>query len=172
MKTLIHIVNLLLISAMLLGVAISRDSKAFGKNLKEQNKSEFPSERCLKELGLTPTTSLRQLTPSIWRTSDGSEIYSTEITGKEIFGFGGSTPLYILVNNGIIQKVTYKDNDESPSFWNNAQKLLTTWNGLTIKQASEKKVDAVSGATISSNSILDNFQSILPTINNQIKKKR
>ena len=74
----------------------------------------------------------------------------------EIKGFNGPTPLQIALDNeGKIIEVRVLDNNETPSFLKRVVDagFLNSWNGLTIEEALQKEVDAVSGATFSSNGI-------------------
>ena len=81
-----------------------------------------------------------------------------------IKGFNGPTPLQIALDeNGKIIEVRVLSNNETPSFLNkviNAE-FLNSWNGLTVKEALDKNVDAVSGATYSSNGIQQSLKARL-----------
>lgn len=73
-----------------------------------------------------------------------------------IKGFNGPTPLQIALDrDGKIIEVKVLENRETPSFLNRVIEagFLDSWNGLNIFEALEKEVDAVSGATYTSNSI-------------------
>jgi len=73
-----------------------------------------------------------------------------------IKGFNGPTPLQIaLDNDGKIIEVRVLSNNETPSFLKRVVDagFLESWNGLTVEEALNKEVDAVSGATYSSNGI-------------------
>ena len=74
----------------------------------------------------------------------------------DIKGFNGPTPLQIALDKkGKIIEVRVLDNNETPSFLNKVINagFLDSWNGLTAEEALNKEVDAVSGATYSSNGI-------------------
>ena len=74
----------------------------------------------------------------------------------DIKGFNGPTPLQIAMDEkGKIIEVRVLDNDETPSFLKRVINagFLDSWNGLTAEEALNKEVDAVSGATYSSNGI-------------------
>lgn len=74
----------------------------------------------------------------------------------DIKGFNGPTPLQIALDEkGKIIEVRVLNNNETPSFLNKVINagFLNSWNGLTAKEAMNKEVDAVSGATYSSNGI-------------------
>ena len=81
-----------------------------------------------------------------------------------IKGFNGPTPLQIVLDgNGKIIEVRVLDNDETPSFLNRVINagFMDSWNGLTIEEAINKEVDAVSGATYSSNGIKNSLKTRL-----------
>ena len=71
-------------------------------------------------------------------------------------GFNGPTPLLIALDaEGRIKDVVLLDNKETPQF---AQRvvnggLYASWNGLTVDEALNAEVDAVSGATFTSNGV-------------------
>ena len=82
----------------------------------------------------------------------------------DIKGFNGPTPLQIALDTkGKIIEVRVLDNDETPGFLNRVINagFLKSWNGLSAKEAIEKEVDAVSGATYSSKSINNSLKARL-----------
>jgi Na+-translocating ferredoxin:NAD+ oxidoreductase RnfG subunit len=84
-----------------------------------------------------------------------------------IKGFNGPTPLQIALDeNGKIIEVRVLNNNETPSFLNKVINagFLNSWNGLTVKEALDKNVDAVSGATYSSNGIQQSLKARLEVI--------
>ena len=84
-----------------------------------------------------------------------------------IKGFNGPTPLQIALDeNGKIIEVRVLNNNETPSFLNKVINagFLNSWNGLTVKEALDKNVDAVSGATYSSNGIQQSLKARLETV--------
>ena len=85
----------------------------------------------------------------------------------DIKGFNGPTPLQIALDKkGKIIEVRVLDNNETPSFLNKVINagFLDSWNGLTAKEALNKEVDAVSGATYSSNGIKNSLKVRLQAI--------
>lgn len=84
-----------------------------------------------------------------------------------INGFNGPTPLQIaLDNNDKIIEVRVLDNDETPNFLKRVTDAgyLDSWNGLTVEEALNKEVDAVSGATYSSRGIQNSLKARLQAI--------
>ncbi len=92
--------------------------------------------------------------------ADGTIVVNTMPLGKEkkIVGYAGFVPLKIFVKNGVVQKVEALENSETPDFFNNAKSIIGSWNGKTVNEALALKVDAVSGATLSSNAIKKNVK--------------
>jgi hypothetical protein len=71
-------------------------------------------------------------------------------------GYGGKVPLLIGLNGDTIQKIHLLANNETAEFMEyiKEDKLLAQWEGTNINQVLNTHVDAVSGATESSNAII------------------
>ena len=85
----------------------------------------------------------------------GSVLCSSPIN-DDIKGFNGPMPLQIALGlDGKIIEVRLLDNHETPNFLKRVTDagFINSWNGLTVEEALNKEVDAVSGATYSSNGI-------------------
>ena len=110
-------------------------------------------------LGMTPGGSNEGETRTEWTAADGSRLISTEELAKDVLGFGGSVPLHIYMREGHVVRVEALDNYETPPFFAQvARDILPAWNGLTADEALKKEVAAVSGATISSRAVIENFR--------------
>lgn len=87
-----------------------------------------------------------------------------------IKGYAGKTPLLIALDSeGKIMQIKLLANQETPGFLkrvNNAG-YLESWNGLTVDEALQKKVDAVSGATYSSKGIQNSLKARLAVVSRQ-----
>ncbi len=86
---------------------------------------------------------------------------------NDIAGFMGPTPLLIaLDSDSHVTKVVALKNDETPRFFELVKKkgLLDSWNGLTPSEAAAKEVEAVSGATFSSNSVIGSMQARMKNV--------
>lgn len=90
--------------------------------------------------------------------SDGVVIVNTAPLCKEVVGYGGPVPLRIYVKDGVVEKVEAQQNSETPSFFERAAVLLDEWKGKSLDDAESLQVDAVSGATFSSNAIIANVR--------------
>lgn len=90
--------------------------------------------------------------------ADGSMIINTSALASDITGYAGKVPLEITAKDGKVVNVKALGNSETKDFFDQASTLLTSWNGKTIDEAMQMKVDAVSGATFSSKAIIGNMQ--------------
>ena len=121
-------------------IPISRERKIIGINLeKNDGKTE------------TETVSV---------TEDGETVINTTLIGKDIIGYSGNTPVAIHLKDGKITRVEALPNQETPEFFGAVTNsdLLDQYNGLTLKEAYGKKLDAVSGATYTSNALIGNMK--------------
>ncbi|MDL2309170.1 4Fe-4S binding protein [Bacteroidales bacterium OttesenSCG-928-C03] len=81
-----------------------------------------------------------------------------------IYGFAGPTPLLIaLDNDGKIIGTQLLENRETVSYVNRITRkgFFDSWNGCTVGEAIAKDVDAISGATLSSNAISSSLRTRL-----------
>lgn len=92
--------------------------------------------------------------------SDGTITVNTTDIGKNITGYGGTTPVEITIKDDRIQKITPLPNRETPEFFGAVRNsyLIDSFEGKTLEEASSLKVDAVSGATFSSNAVIQNIK--------------
>ena len=114
------------------------------------------------ELTETATYSVKDKAGKVIGTVLLSSPYSDEIKG-----FNGPTPLQIALDEkGKIIEVRVLDNDETPNFLKRVINagFLNSWNGLTMEEALNKEVDAVSGATYSSNGIKNSLKARLQAL--------
>ena len=128
-----------------------------------------PTSQQIKQLTLSESTV--QLTPrdsASWMVVGGNGeslgvIITTAPYTRDVKGFAGPTPLYIYVSKeGTIKQIIAADNADTPDFFNRAfTSLAPQWRDKSMEQAATLKVDAVSGATFSSNAIIANVQRTL-----------
>lgn len=95
----------------------------------------------------------------IKRLSDGTVVVNTTSVGKNINGYRGETPLEIYIKNDVVQKIVPLKNQETPKYFNRVERLLLPqYVGMTVKKAERAKVDAVTGATMSSKAVKENIK--------------
>ena len=90
-----------------------------------------------------------------------------------IKGFNGPTPLLIALDtDGRIKNVVLLENNETPVYAQRVANggLYDSWNGLTVDEAMDKDVDAVSGATYTSNGVKKSLIARLKAYQRQLKK--
>lgn len=86
----------------------------------------------------------------------GDTTLYTEEFCKEIIGFNNYIPLEINIKDGRIENIAILDNQETPRFLQKVTDagLVEKFYGLTPSEAINLDIDAVSGATYSSNAII------------------
>ena len=90
---------------------------------------------------------------------DGMTVINTTAIGKSIEGYNGSTPLKIYIKKNKVVKIEALKNQETPKYFAKVKKaLLEKWNGLKVKEAKNLSVDAVTGATYSSDAVIENVK--------------
>lgn len=124
---------------LMLVIPIVRDQKIIGFNL-DKDKEEPVNTISVNDEGITV-------------------VNTTEI-GNKFIGYGGTTPLEIYIKDGKISKIKTLPNQETPEFFGAVKNsdLLDSFEGKTLQQAADAKVDAVSGATYSSNAVINNIK--------------
>ena len=125
---------------LMLIVPIVRDHKIIGIDLGDKE-------------GEAPVNTLTE-------TSDGSLVINTSDIGREIIGYSGVTPVEITVRDGRISGIIALPNQETPEFIGSVRNsnLLESLNGKTLQEAARTKIDAVSGATFTSNAVIKNIE--------------
>ena len=90
---------------------------------------------------------------------NGMTVINTTSIGKNVEGYNGTTPLKIFIKKNKVVKIEALKNQETPKYFIKVKKaLLDKWNGLKVKDAKNLKVDAVTGATYSSDAVIENVK--------------
>ena len=94
--------------------------------------------------------------------TDTVKVNSVE-SGEKFIGFNGRTPVEIALVNGRIVYVKALQNTETPAYFNLVKEsgLFEKLNGLTVDEALATELDAVSGATYSSEAVIGNIRAAL-----------
>lgn len=104
----------------------------------------------------------------------GSVLYSSPFSDA-VKGFNGPTPLLIALDaDGRIKNVALLEHQETPRFAQRVANggLFEVWDGLTVDEALNKDVDAVSGATYTSEGVKLSLAVRLETYQRQLAKDR
>ena len=92
-------------------------------------------------------------------------IYTGDIA-KKVVGYNGPVPLNITIKDGVITNIDVLENQETPSYLKRAKdKVLPQYIGKTVAEAKKLKPDIATGATYTSNALIQNIQMGL----NQVK---
>lgn len=83
-------------------------------------------------------------------------VVNTALLVPNVTGYKGPVPLTMYMTGDRIDSLVAQPNQETPSFFERTEPLLHAWDGLTVQQAADKKVDGISGATFSSKAIIAN----------------
>ena len=102
----------------------------------------------------------------------GTVLFSSPYSDN-IKGFNGPTPLLIALDaEGRIKDVVLLENQETPVYAKRVVEggLYQAWNGLTVDEAIGNQVDAISGATYTSNGVKKSLIARLKAYQRQLKK--
>ena len=93
---------------------------------------------------------------------NGVVIVNTTTIAKDVEGYNGAVPVKIYIKKNKIEKIEVLKNQETPKYLAQVKKaMLNAWDGLTVKAAKAKKVDAVTGATFTSEALIENVNKCL-----------
>ena len=102
---------------------------------------------------------------------NGSTVINTTTLAEDVEGYAGPVPLKIYIKKDKIEKIEPLKNIETPKYWALIKRdLINKWNGLTVKKAATQQIDVVTGATITSEAVIENVQRGLDYYNKKGKK--
>jgi uncharacterized protein with FMN-binding domain len=86
-------------------------------------------------------------------------VINTTSLATDIEGYVGCTPVKVYIKGGKVLRIEALENEETPKYFDMVEKgLLKKWNGMPVKTAEKCKVDAVTGATVSSEAVIENVR--------------
>lgn len=89
----------------------------------------------------------------------GMTVVNTSTLCPNVKGYAGAVPVKIYIKDGKIEKIKSLHNAETPKFWALIKKeMMPKWEGMDVKKAAKAKVDAITGATLSSKALQKNIQ--------------
>lgn len=90
--------------------------------------------------------------------SNSQVIFTGDLANK-VYGYNGKTPLNIYIKDGKIERIEALPNDETPQYLKRATaRIFPLYEGKTVSEALKMHVDAVSGATYTSEALIKNIQ--------------
>lgn len=89
----------------------------------------------------------------------GVTVINTTSLATDIEGYVGQTPVKVYIQGDKVLRVEALENEETPKYFDMVVKgLLKKWNGKPVKTAEKQKVDVVTGATVSSEAVIENVR--------------
>lgn len=99
---------------------------------------------------------------------DGMTVVNTTTLAADVEGYAGTTPVKIYIKKNKIERVEALPNMETPKYFAQVKRaLLDKWKGLSVKDAAKQEVDVVTGATYSSEALIENVRRGLNHYNKQ-----
>lgn len=137
MRIIARIFAFLVVAAMMTGAAVNCHRSLLGKEIKASGEDE-------KDTVMIATQGM-------------VEINTASLCDKK--GFGGKVPLTIDIDDtGTIRDIKLQRNAETKDFLDRTQVIIDSYIGQNAEEAASKQVDAVSGATMSSDAIKANVE--------------
>ncbi len=99
-------------------------------------------------------------------------LFSSELA-PDVIGYGGPIPLIIGIDDhGIIKEVKFEKNSETPRFFKKVigTGIMSHWINKDVRAAAKVEIDAISGATMTSEAIAKTMQiSLNTTLNKSVE---
>ena len=101
---------------------------------------------------------------------NGMTVVNPTTLAADVEGYAGTTPVKIYIKKNKIERIEALPNMETPKYFAQVKRaLLDKWKGLSVKEAAKQEVDVVTGATYSSEALIENVRRGIDHFN---KKKR
>ena len=133
--------------AVILVAAMQRDGKVLGHEVNNEEEATVDTIAKVAE----PADVLKVM-------DDGTTVVNTTSLCADVQGYAGTVPMEISVKDGVVLDVKPLPNKETPDFFEEARVIVAHWKGKTVDEALKTEVDAVSGATFSSEAIKKNVK--------------
>jgi len=147
-------------------------------NFKMANEDSLEGQAKMEVVSVVPLDSVKKYFPSCTGIEKMNDVCydvkaGQQVIGKllvttpiadDLIGYGGNVPLFLAVSNeNVIVGLTLLNNSESPGFLERLKKknLFSAWDGKTLEEAEQLNVEAVSGATMSSDAIRGSVKRVL-----------
>jgi len=102
---------------------------------------------------------------------NGVTVVNTTSLAEDVEGYAGPTPLKIYIKGNKIEKIEALKNLETSKYFALIKRdLLSKWNGLAVKKATTQKVDVITGATYTSEAVIENVKRGLDYYNKKGRK--
>ncbi|MGN1353853.1 MAG: 4Fe-4S binding protein [Alloprevotella sp.] len=165
-----HAISLLIVFLLLAGTVVwtgqllGVEIGAGPQKAHLSDRSLLPDQEVISRLGLAKDVSLQPNDSASWvvKSAEGDNIgllVATQPYAAKVTGFAGATPLYLLFSADTLKALASGENAETPDYYAEAEEhLFRQVVGKTFEQINPSKLDALSGATMSSNGIKETLR--------------
>lgn len=90
--------------------------------------------------------------------ADGTYVVNSTTLAQDVEGYAGTTPVEVYIKKNKIVKVTALKSQETPKYNAKVKKeMLPKYEGMNVKSGKVQDVDAVTGATFTSQAMHENI---------------
>ena len=90
---------------------------------------------------------------------DGTYVVNTTTLAQDVEGYNGPTPVEVYIKKNKIVKVVPLKSQEGPKYVAKVKKnMLPQYEQMNVKKGTVQEVDAVTGATFTSNAVKENIR--------------
>lgn len=98
----------------------------------------------------------------IRKQNNGTFVVNTSTIAKDVRGYNGPTPLEIHIKDDRIVKIIILSNNETRNYFERVKKnLMSKWIGMKVNKVLSTDIDAVTGATYTSDAVAENMKRAL-----------
>lgn len=98
----------------------------------------------------------------IRKQNNGTFVVNTLTIAKDVRGYNGPTPLEIHIKDDRIVKIIILSNNETRNYFERVKKnLMSKWIGMKVNKVLSTDIDAVTGATYTSDAVTENMKRAL-----------
>lgn len=98
----------------------------------------------------------------IRKQNNGTFVVNTSTIAKDVRGYNGPTPLEIHIKDDRIVKIIILSNNETKNYFERVKKnLMSKWIGMKVNKVLSTDIDAVTGATYTSDAVTENMKRAL-----------
>lgn len=117
------------------------------------NREAKPQNSANDTASLRPSTAITTL-------PDGTQVVNTTTLAQDVVGYQGHTPVELYIKAGRIDSILLLPHGETDEFYVEAADQLdwTAFEGKMLCEATTASVDAITGATLSSNALIENVR--------------
>ena len=95
----------------------------------------------------------------IRKQNNGTFVVNTSTIAKDVRGYNGPTPLEIHIKDDRIVKIIILSNNETRNYFERVKKnLMSKWIGMKVNKVLSTDIDAVTGATYTSDAVTENMK--------------